>query len=837
MLRLRLRLLTVALLLAGPLAMAAPRDLTVDAGSLRARIEPDPWRLVFTDSAGALVLVEHATPLGDAPGPLGVRTAAGWVYATRVVEARRRGRRRLRVVAETSAGDDRRLEVDVSTAGEDVIAVGARLTGAPAGDVAAWGVGFDAEPDERFFGFGERANAVDQRGEVVESYVADGPYQENERDVVARFVPAPGFRARDDATYFPMPWLLSSRGIGVLVDVDETSYFRLGTPAPTAWSVEVTGALVDAPGSAPPPDRLAFRVFAGPTPAEALARFSRAVGRQPPPGAPWVLGPWVQLTGPLEQRLEQLATLRAAGGPVSVVQTYTHYLPCGDHVGREDSERALVNALHAAGVAVTTYFNPMLCESYEPRFSEAVAAGALTRTATGAPYVYDYTGSTIFRVGQFDFTAPAGRRFFDRLLQEAIAAGYDGWMEDFGEYTPLDAVDAAGRTGSAHHNRHAMDYHCAAWDSVRRARRPVVRFQRSGWTGAARCAQVVWNGDPTTGWGFDGLTSAVWGGLNMGLSGVALWGSDVGGFFALGDNALTPELLVRWVQFGAVSGVMRTQANGFALPPKVRPQVFDPPQLANWARYASLRTQLFPYLAAAADAYRRRGMPIMRHMVLVAPEDREATGRHDQFLFGPDLLAAPVLEPGATARSLHLPAGTWVDLWRSGTWDSAAGAFVLAAASRLDGPGPVTVPAPLEELPLFVRAGAVLPLLPADVDTLADYGAGIPGLVRLADRRDRLVLLAFPRGDTTATLFERRERVRSRETRAGWELAIRGARRRTWEITATLATLERPITPCEIRWGARPLAASAWSWDDDTQVLRAAVTGRQGRLVVRACES
>lgn len=132
---------------------------------------------------------------------------------------------------------------------------------------------------------------------------------------------------------------------------------------------------------------------------------------------------------------------------------------------------------------------------------------------------------------------------------------------------------------------------------------------------------------------------------------------------------------------------MRTQAKGFALPPQVRPQVFDPPQLANWARYASLRTQRFPDLAAAADAYRRSGMPIMRHMVLVAPEDREATGRHDQFLFGPDLLAAPVLEPGATARSLYLPAGTWVDRWRSGTWDAAAGAFVLAAATRLDGPG------------------------------------------------------------------------------------------------------------------------------------------------------
>src|SRR4029453_15755458 len=104
-----------------------------------------------------------------------------------------------------------------------------------------------------------------------------------------------------------------------------------------------------------------------------------------------------------------------------------------------------------------------------------------------------------------------------RLLGEAVADGHDGWMEDFGEYTPLDAFDARGRTGSAHHNHYVVDYHCGAW----RFPRGGERFQRSGWTGAAPCAQVVWNGDPSTTWGFDGITSALWGGLGMGFSGVA----------------------------------------------------------------------------------------------------------------------------------------------------------------------------------------------------------------------------------------------------------------------------------------------------------------------------
>jgi hypothetical protein len=134
-----------------------------------------------------------------------------------------------------------------------------------------------------------------------------------------------------------------------------------------------------------------------------------------------------------------------------------------------------------------------------------------------------------------------------------------------------------------------------------------------------------------------------------------------------------------------------------------------------------------------------------------------------------------------------------------------------------------------------MRAGAVLPLLPPDVDTLADYGNPAPGFVRFADRRDRLELLAFPRGDTVARMFAGGEGVRSSERAGGWELSIRGKLQRTYGLQASLATLERPFAPCAVEWNGRPLPPSAWQWDGGTQVLRAEFTGARGRLRVRGC--
>ena len=796
------RLLRVTLAL---LAAAAPaRAAEVVSGPLRAEIGEQRWTLAFEGPGGVrLQQVQESASTGPT-GTLGFRTATGWHHSTHVLSFRRTG---TAVEANLATTDPtRRMRVRVEPAGEGVIGVDAQVTG---GAVQSTGIAFLSDPGERYLGFGERANAVDQRGNTVEHYVSDGPWQPEERPFMYGFLPPWGHGTREDSTYFPMPWLLSTRGYGVLIDNDERSRHRLNSAHAGAWSMEVDAA------------RLRFRVFAGPEPGDVLRRLTEATGRQPAPAAPWQLGAWFH-TGqenqpPLEREQQIVQTLRSAGAPVSAVETHMRYLPCGAAVGKREAERRRTAFFHEQGLATLTYFNSEICTDYQPAYDRAVAADVLQETADGDPYVFlAYVGDRVppqTPIAQVDFTAPGAREYYGSLLAEAVEDGHDGWMEDFGEYTPPDSHAANGETGETMHNSFPVHYHRAAHEFAQAQGRPLVRHIRSGWTGVHPYAQVVWGGDPTTDWGYDGLRSVLKNGLSMGLSGISSWGSDIGGFFSLGFRELTPELLVRWIQVGAVSGVMRTKAAGVAVPPKgERPQVWDDEVLPHWVRYARLRTSLYPYLEASAAEYGRTGLPIMRHLALAAPGDPKAIEREDEFMFGPDILAAPVLYPGRERRSLYLPAGRWVRLDLD---------LRDVTGPLLQGGRHITVDAPLGELPLFVRAGAVLPLLPPDVDTLADYGGS--ELVRLSERGGRR-LLAFPRGRHTSRMGEH-GRLTSVRRGGRWTLRIADRRARRYDVTAALSS-----RPCAVTLGRRALRRSAWSWEDG--VLRARLRIRRGLLRV-----
>jgi sulfoquinovosidase len=747
----------------------------------------EPWAVSFG-------LLGQAAPAGFSceprwePGPalaeMADPAAPPWHRVTRPREVAERSQDRLRAVLDTDHPGGLTAEADIRRSGGDSVTVAIAVEGA-----AVISQSFIAVAGERFLGFGERSHAVSLDRGVIENYVGEGPYQPHEYPFLDGIVPLWALRNRPDATYFPVPWVLSTRGYGLSIDQDDLSYVRLRTDSDDTWSIEALAG------------RLCYTVYAGPAPLDALRRYTAATGRQPAV-ARWFFGPWYQ-TGhanhvPLAEEQWQAETL--GGAPASAAETHCRYLPLGEDRGHEESEQARTAFFHSRGLAVLSYINPLVGTDYAAAFDAAATAAALQRDRSGRPYLFQaYAGGRVppqTDETQYDFGSAQAAACWAEVAGRIAAAGYDGWMEDFGEYTPLDAVTNAGPPGTAAHNRYPTAYHAAAasaaGDLERRYGRRLARFARSGWTGTAAVTPIVWSGDHTTSWGFDGLASAVTCGLSMGASGVAMWGSDTGGFMSTLDR-LTPELLRRWIQFSAFCPVMRTKAGGIEIPAYDRPQIWDPGVLPSWRRWARWHTRLNDYLMAAHDAYRATGRPIMCALELAYPDIGPVP---DQYLLGEDLLVAPVLEPGCTRRRVVLPEGRWADLFEPGR--------------SFTGPGVTEVEVGPDDIPVFARCGAVLALLPEDTTSLSPYAP---------EPDDRRSVLAFPAGPPQPGSAQRRNialgpglSCRAESGQGWWTLELSAPRPFTWEVTAPL-----PSAP------ARVEASGPWSFSSG--MLTCSVTG------------
>jgi alpha-glucosidase/alpha-D-xyloside xylohydrolase len=288
------------------------------------------------------------------------------------------------------------------------------------------------------------------------------------------------------------------------------------------------------------------------------------------------------------------------------------------------------------------------------------------------------------------------------MHHEVMSAGADGWWPDEG-----DPLDAASRL-----NRIRMYWEGAQLD--RPNERPYA-LHRNGYAGMQRYAPFLWSGDVYSTW--ETLRTHIPIGINAGLSGMPYWGTDIGGFVP--TKELTGELYVRWFQFGAFCPLFRSHGRTWKLrlpwgwnmgelgPNEVsgygdaaNP---DASELHNAAvepicrKYLELRYRMLPYLYSAVRECCLTGMPIIRAMWLHYPDDEIAVGRGDQYLWGRDILVAPVVERGATERRVYLPAGDWFDFWTE-----------EAIAGRREITNPVT----LETVPLFIRAGSILPMGP-----------------------------------------------------------------------------------------------------------------------------
>ncbi len=279
--------------------------------------------------------------------------------------------------------------------------------------------------------------------------------------------------------------------------------------------------------------------------------------------------------------------------------------------------------------------------------------------------------------------------------------GVDGWWPDQG-----DGYDAASRLA-----RNRMYFE---GQRMYRPNERVYALHRNGYAGMQRYASFLWSGDVQSTWRT--LQTHVPVAVNTGLSGIPYWGTDIGGFIPTSE--FTGELYIRWFQFAAFCPLFRSHGRIWSLrlpwgwntgePDAVVKQEtpsyhVDPNEFHNAAiepickKYLELRYQLMPYLYAAVKETCETGLPIIRALWLHYPDDAIAVARGDQYLYGRDILVAPVVEKGATSRSVYLPKGAWYDLW---------------TRERLEGGREITRKIDLETIPLYVRAGAVIPMGP-----------------------------------------------------------------------------------------------------------------------------
>jgi alpha-glucosidase (family GH31 glycosyl hydrolase) len=279
-----------------------------------------------------------------------------------------------------------------------------------------------------------------------------------------------------------------------------------------------------------------------------------------------------------------------------------------------------------------------------------------------------------------------------------VDVGVDGWWPDQG-----DNFDAASEL-----NRHRM-----YWDGSQLYRpneRPYA-LHRNASAGVQRYGGFIWSGDISTRW--ETLKTHVSVAINTGLSGLPYWGTDIGGFSPTAEY--TAELHVRWFQFGAFCPLFRAHGRNWHLrlpwgwdggdggPPESGRFRIDPAQLRNpeveaiCRDYLELRYRLMPYLYTAVRECHDSGMPIMRSCWLHHPDDAVAAGLGDQYYWGPDLIVAPVVEKGATSRTVYLPRGSWWDFWTE---------------ERIEGGRHIERRVDLKTMPLYVRAGAVIPMGP-----------------------------------------------------------------------------------------------------------------------------
>jgi len=696
----------------------------------RAVVEREPFRLAFEDAAGTTVLRQVPNdvhyPLASAnadpePGGFDAIPESG-LYAPFQFEVGVEGglqhwgglwhgnmlaggdagvvHRATAVRAAVAEGDAARLEVATTDpfrtltvriapeAHGPAFRVRAQLSNGHG--VAAFGDSFVAQPGEAFHGFGGRHNRLDQRGRnfyswIEQEVISPGPFKE----LTGLMPGADGdrylFPNGPASAYYVQNQLVSSKGYALLLNETSLTRWRMGSDLAEAWQFVSPGRSLD------------YTVALGDA-RTAGATLTATTGRHRMPEA-WAMGPTLKRAvkqggdDPASQREKIEADVARIEELDLPVTAYAYESWATQDPGWV---RATNDRLKALGIRPIGYVRAFVNDdgNFDPSgtFEQATRNGYTTRTPGGMPYVYSAPGPAAL----IDFTNPAAVTWWERRVRGMLDLGFDGFMQDFGEQVTADMRFHNGETGATMHNRYPVVYHRVTREVLDRyeAEHPergrIYMYTRAGFSGrpgSAADENANFPGDETI--AFDrsnGLASLTTDMLNRAVGGAFGYTTDVGGY--LGADPTPKELFIRWSQWAALSPFFRVHNGGTA--GTRMPWDFDDETLRLWRDMAALHDRALPYIRALWQEAERSGVPPTRPLWMAAPGRPEAIAEDQAWMLGDDVLVAPVVEQGATARDLWFPPGCWAD--------PASGAQYAGATTH-------RVPAPLERLPYFFRCG------------------------------------------------------------------------------------------------------------------------------------
>ena len=685
--------------------------------------------------------------------------------------------------------------------------------------------------EEHFYGLGEKASRLDKRRLHFTNWNSDTPAYKEGTDPIYQSIP------------FYIGWQ-NGDAYGLFFDNSYRTHFDFGQSTQEYAAFSADGGEMN------------YYFFLGPSIKKILGRYGELTGHMPLPPM-WALGNqqsrWSYYPDTVAE--EVVRQYRQHDLPLDVLYLDIHYMQ-GYRVFTWDTTRyanpkSFTERLKQQGVKVVPIVDPGV--KYQPPpsgASSSVAANPELAPQDKSYYVYNqgrekdyflkrkdgslyigkvWPGESVY----VDFTLEAARRWWGDLHRAYTDNGIAGIWNDMNE--PSDFVDQTGKMqmdvvnyDEGEYSTHAKNRNTFALLMARATREGLERLQpdkrpyiitRAGYAGYQRYT-TTWTGDNTSTWEAMALSLPMF--QSLGLSGVAFVGTDVGGFIGRCDG----EMLTRWYQVGFLTPMCRNHM-------QIDSYDHEPWRFGKYyediiRKYLKLRYRLLPFLYTTLEEAARTGVPVFRPLLLNYQQDANTLDLDDEFMIGSELLVAPILKRDMTSRMVYLPQGTWIDYW---------------TGKRITGGSMIRVEAPLETVPMFVRAGSIIPMgpemnyvgeKPADPMTFVIY-PDESGQAATALYEDDGVSPAYKQGAF------RRTPVSVSKSGNGFQIEV-GAREGSYNPKPRnlIFVVKSMSAPRQVLVDGKPLAAaganeskSGWYRVDDGVAVRIADDGKAHRIQVR----